>query len=213
MKLLLIEDDRETAAYLIKGLSESGYTVDHAGDGPDGLFLATSGSYEAIILDCPPSLSLLSVNAIVAADGILIPVVPEPMIAEALETLLTAIARVRARMTPRGKIVGILLSAMDPERKHTREIAERLRATHRDKIFQTEIRYSATLSDAPGAGKTIAAFAPRSASADAYRVITLEASRLASSARPRPARLRAPQAIGFMCQLSRAGSAMLQPSW
>src|SRR5437764_6540880 len=51
MKLLLIEDDRETAAYLIKGLSESGYTVDHAGDGPDGLFLATSGSYEAIILD------------------------------------------------------------------------------------------------------------------------------------------------------------------
>jgi len=51
MKLLVIEDDRETAAYLIKGLSESGYTVDHAGDGRDGLFLATSGSYDAIILD------------------------------------------------------------------------------------------------------------------------------------------------------------------
>src|SRR5260221_13923987 len=51
MKLLVIEDDRETASYLIKGLSESGYTVDHAGDGRDGLFLATSGSYDAIILD------------------------------------------------------------------------------------------------------------------------------------------------------------------
>src|SRR5436853_5898869 len=51
MKLLLIEDDRETAAYLIKGLSESGYTVDHAGEGPDGLFLATGTSYDAIILD------------------------------------------------------------------------------------------------------------------------------------------------------------------
>ena len=51
MKLLIIEDDRETAAYLAKGLSESGYTVDHAGDGRDGLFLATSSSYDAIILD------------------------------------------------------------------------------------------------------------------------------------------------------------------
>src|SRR5258708_19231444 len=51
MKLLVIEDDRETAAYLIKGLSESGYTIDHAGDGRDGLFLATSGSYDAIFLD------------------------------------------------------------------------------------------------------------------------------------------------------------------
>src|ERR1700746_2052100 len=51
MKLLVIEDDRETAAYLVKGLSESGYSIDHAADGRDGLFLATSGSYDAIILD------------------------------------------------------------------------------------------------------------------------------------------------------------------
>src|ERR1700745_1729670 len=51
MKLLVIEDDRETAAYLIKGLSESGYTIDHSGDGREGLFLATSGDYDAIVLD------------------------------------------------------------------------------------------------------------------------------------------------------------------
>src|SRR5512146_810006 len=51
MKLLIIEDDRETAAYLMKGLGESGYAVDYAGDGRDGLFLATSGSYDAIVLD------------------------------------------------------------------------------------------------------------------------------------------------------------------
>lgn len=51
MKLLIIEDDRETAIYLAKGLSESGYAVDHAGDGRDGLYLATSGNYEAIVLD------------------------------------------------------------------------------------------------------------------------------------------------------------------
>jgi two-component system OmpR family response regulator len=51
MKLLVVEDDRETAAYLTKGLGESGYTVDHSGDGRDGLFLATSGRYDAIIVD------------------------------------------------------------------------------------------------------------------------------------------------------------------
>ena len=51
MKILVVEDDRETAAYLAKGLSESGYTVDCASDGRDGLFLATSGDYDAIVLD------------------------------------------------------------------------------------------------------------------------------------------------------------------
>ena len=51
MKILVVEDDRETASYLVKGLSESGYTVDQAGDGRDGLFLATSGGYDAIVLD------------------------------------------------------------------------------------------------------------------------------------------------------------------
>jgi len=51
MKLLVVEDDKETAAYLLKGLTESGYAVDHAGDGRDGLFLATAGAYDAIILD------------------------------------------------------------------------------------------------------------------------------------------------------------------
>ena len=51
MKLLVVEDDRETAAYLVKGLGESGYAVDHAGDGREGLYLATGGGYDAIILD------------------------------------------------------------------------------------------------------------------------------------------------------------------
>ena len=51
MKLLVVEDDRETASYLVKGLSESGYTVDRAGDGREGLFLASSGGYDAMILD------------------------------------------------------------------------------------------------------------------------------------------------------------------
>ena len=67
------------------------------------------------------------------------------------------------------RVLGILLSAVDPQRKPTREIAERLRAEHRDKVFHTEIRCTAALADAPAARKTIAAFAPKSPSAEAFR--------------------------------------------
>jgi chromosome partitioning protein len=125
--------------------------------------------YDLILLDCPPSLSLLSVNAMVAADGLLIPVSPEPLAVEALDILLAAVERVRARMTSRGRIVGILLSAVDPQRTHTREIADRLRAEHRDRMFHTEIHVTAALLKAPAARKPIAAAAPKSPSADAFR--------------------------------------------
>jgi two-component system OmpR family response regulator len=70
MKLLVVEDDRETAAYLAKGLGESGYAVDQAGDGRDGLFLATGGGYDAIILDrmLPGMDGLALLGALRAAD-------------------------------------------------------------------------------------------------------------------------------------------------
>jgi chromosome partitioning protein len=125
--------------------------------------------YDLIILDCPPCLSLLNINAIVAADGLVIPVTPEPLAVESLDTVLATVERVRARMTSRGHIVGILLSAIDPQRKPMREVAERLRSEHRDKLFHTEIRHASSLLEAPAARKTIAALVPKSSSADAFR--------------------------------------------
>jgi len=125
--------------------------------------------YELMVLDCPPSLSLLNVNAIVAADAIVVPVTPEPLAAEALETLLSTIERIRSRMTLRSKAVGIVLSAVDPARKSGREVAERLRAEHRDMVFHTEIRLAPALTDAPAARKAVAILAPKSPSADAFR--------------------------------------------
>ncbi len=127
------------------------------------------GQYELIVLDCPPSLSLLGINAIVAADGLVIPVVPEPLSAEALNGLLASIERVHTRMSSKSPILGILLALVEPQRKMTTEIAERLRAEHRDRIFHTEIRWTSALAAAPAARKTIFAAAPRSVSADAFR--------------------------------------------
>jgi chromosome partitioning protein len=133
-----------------------------------------TSQYELIILDCPPGLSLLSVNAIVAADGLIVPVVPEPLAIEALDTLLGAIERVRSRMTARGRLIGILLSLVDPQQKQGREIAERLRAAHRESVFLTEIRVANALCEAPAARKTIGMASPKGPSAEAFRRLASE---------------------------------------
>ena len=125
--------------------------------------------YELIMVDCPPGLSLLNVNAMVAADGLIVPVSPEPLAAQALETLLATVERVRSRMTARGRMLGILLNAVDPQRRYGREIADRLRAQHRDQVFHTEIRLTSALAEASASHQTIAAAAAKSPSVDAFR--------------------------------------------
>ena len=118
--------------------------------------------YELIVLDCPPGLSLLGINAIVAADGVIVPVTAEPMAADALDGLLASLERVRARMQARTRLLGIVLMKIDPRRPLNRETVDRLRAEYRDQVFHTEIRWSATLAGAPGARQL-------PASTDAFR--------------------------------------------
>src|SRR5579872_2114243 len=124
--------------------------------------------YDLILLDCPPGMSLLAVNAVLAADALLVPVSAEPLASDALEMLLLAIQRVRARLRVRSRVIGSVLTCVDRSRKPVRETIERLRAADRDRVLHTEIRWSAVLNEAPRARKTIFALAPRSASADAF---------------------------------------------
>jgi chromosome partitioning protein len=109
--------------------------------------------YEMVIVDGAPGLSLLGVNAIVAADALIVPVVPEPMGVEALDPLFASIDRVRTRMQARGRRLGILLTQIDPRRTLHRECSERLRAEYRDEVFHTEIRWTAALAAAPQMGR------------------------------------------------------------
>lgn len=125
--------------------------------------------YDVIVLDCPPGMSLLAVNAVLASDALLIPVCPEPLVAESLDMLFLALQRVRARLVPRSRLIGVVLTAVDPSRKPTREAIERLRAADHDRVLNTEIRWTAAVGEAPRARKTVFAFAPRSASADQFR--------------------------------------------
>ena len=105
--------------------------------------------YEVIVIDCPPGLSLLVINAIVAADGLIVPVSPEPLAAEALGALLASIERVRQRMQVGSRVLGVLLTQVDPRRALNREAVDRIRAEYRDEMFHTEIRWSAAIAAAP----------------------------------------------------------------
>jgi len=141
--------------------------------------------YHVIVLDCPPSFSLLTVNALVAADAVIIPVVPEPLAVEGLDTLLTTIERVRARMRSQARTLGIVLSGVDSHRKLGREVAERIRAEYRDRVFHTEIRWLTALAEAPGARQTIFEHAEKSSAADAMRRLAGEVLQRLSVLPPR----------------------------
>ena len=130
--------------------------------------------YELVILDCPPNLSLVGVNAIVAADGLIVPVTPQHLAIEGLVSLLTSADKVRTRLGTRTRLLGILLTLVGPGRATAAELRERLRAEYREQVFHTEILASRALEEAPAAGRTIFQFAPRSRAADGFRRLSGE---------------------------------------
>ena len=113
-------------------------------------------------------MSLLGVNAIVAADLILVPAVPEPLAVDALGGWLASIDRVRQRMPAQGTLLALVLTQMDPERRHMQDIAERIRLEYREAVLHTEIRWMSALAKAPGGRKTASALASRSATSDPF---------------------------------------------
>lgn len=130
--------------------------------------------YEMAILDCPPNLSLVGVNAIVAADALIVPVSPQHLAIEGLDGLLASVEKVRARVGTRTRLLGILLTMVDPARTVAAELRDRVRAQYRDHVFHTEILASQALQTAPATGRTIFQSAPRSRAADAFRRLSGE---------------------------------------
>ena len=123
--------------------------------------------YDLVVLDCPPSMSLVGVNALLAADGILVPVVPQYLAIEGLVSLLAAVEQVRTRLNARARLLGILLTIFDGGRGAT-EAREQLRTQFRERLFHTEITASRALEEAPAERETIFQYAPRSRAADAF---------------------------------------------
>lgn len=130
--------------------------------------------YDAIVLDCPPSFSLVGVNALMAADAFLVPVIPQHIAIEALAGLLSTVEHARERLGIGARLLGILL-LMIGQRASTE--TRRLRVEHRDHAFHTEIPASRALAQAPATAQTIFQVAPRSPAADAFTRLAVETRR------------------------------------
>ncbi len=132
--------------------------------------------YDYIIVDCLPSLGLLTINALSAADSVLIPLQADFLAMKGLAMLLNTIMRVQEKINPSLEILGILFTMTNPRTLHSREVIDVTRRAFGDKIrvFDTTIPVSVRFKEAPAAGESILTYAPKSEGADAYRALTEE---------------------------------------
>ena len=137
--------------------------------------LATvADDYDFILIDNPPALGLLTVNAFTAADAILIPVQTEFYALEGLGQLLNTIELVRQQFNPDLDIAGILLTMYDGRTNLAKQVAEEVRNYFGDKVYETVIPRTVRLSEAPSYGQAIIDFDPRSVGAQVYTELAQE---------------------------------------
>jgi chromosome partitioning protein len=130
--------------------------------------------YDIILIDCQPSLGLLTVNALTASDGVIVPLECEYFALRGVALLKTTIDKVRERLNPKLEIDGVLGTMFDGRTLHSREVMERLVSAWGDKVFHTVIRRTVKFSDATVAGEPITSYASTSTGADAYRQLARE---------------------------------------
>ena len=130
--------------------------------------------YDVILIDSQPSLGLLTVNALTASDGVIVPLECEYFALRGVALLKQTIDKVRERLNPRLEIDGVLGTMYDGRTLHGREVMERLVQAWGDKVFHTVIRRTVKFSDATVAGEPITSYASGSTGADAYRQLAKE---------------------------------------
>ena len=132
--------------------------------------------YDFILLDCMPSLGMLTVNALAAAEQALIPVQANYLSAKGLEQLLNTINKVRRQINPKLRIEGILLTMVDSRTNDAKEISQLIRDTYggKLKVYSTDIPRSVRAAEISAEGKSIFAHDPNGKVSDAYRTLTKE---------------------------------------
>ncbi len=131
-------------------------------------------NYDFILIDCPPSLSMLTVNALAAADGVLIPMQCEYYALEGLSALVSTIQQIRQTINPELEIAGILRTMYDPRNNLARQVSEELTRHFGDKVFRTVVPRNVRLAEAPSYGQPVIAYDARSTGAKAYLALAGE---------------------------------------
>jgi chromosome partitioning protein len=135
------------------------------------------GDYTFILLDCPPALDLLTLNALVAADTLLVPMQAEYFALEGISELMATLDRVASSFNPGLTLEGVLLTMFDDRTNLSQAVRDDLQEFFNDKLFTTSIPRNVRLAEAPSHGKPIALYDPRSRGAEAYASLALELMR------------------------------------
>jgi chromosome partitioning protein len=130
--------------------------------------------YDVILIDCQPSLGLLTVNALAAAHGVIIPLACEFFALRAVALLVDTVEMVQERLNPGIKIDGILATMYDPRTLHSREVLERITERFADQVFASVINGTVKFKDASAAALPITVYAPDTDAAEAYRSVARE---------------------------------------
>jgi chromosome partitioning protein len=124
--------------------------------------------YDYILIDCPPNLGILTINALCAADGVIIPLQTEYYALEGITQLIRVIDRVQKSLNPSLVLTGVLLTMYDQRTNLSKMVVEDVRTHFKDKVFETIIPRNVKLSEAPSYGQSIAVYAPDSPGAITY---------------------------------------------
>lgn len=135
---------------------------------------SAKNTYDYILIDCPPSLNLLTVNALVAANAVLIPMQCEYYALEGLSALVNTIGKVRQTLNPGLQIAGLLRTMFDPRNNLANEVSAQLRAHFGDKLYRTIIPRNVRLAEAPSFGKPVISYDLQSKGAQAYLALAGE---------------------------------------
>jgi chromosome partitioning protein len=125
-------------------------------------------NYDLVMLDCPPALDLLTLNALAAADTLIVPMQAEYFALEGISELISTLERVRSAFNPSLNIEGILLTMYDDRTNLAQQVTETLREYFKDRLFHTVIPRNIRLAEAPSHGKPVALYDPRSRGTQAY---------------------------------------------
>jgi chromosome partitioning protein len=130
--------------------------------------------YDYVFIDCPPSLGLLTVNALAAADRLLVPLQCEYFALEGISELMNTLRRIQRSLNPALDVEGVLLTMVDDRTNLTQQVASEIRGHFKDKVFRTVIPRSIRLGEAPSFGKPILLYDIRSRGAEAYLELAKE---------------------------------------
>jgi chromosome partitioning protein len=144
--------------------------------------------YPFILLDCPPALDLLTLNALVASDGLLVPMQAEYFALEGITELMQTLDRVSQAFNPTLALEGVLLTMYDDRTNLSQQVTDNLKGFFGDKLLKSTIPRNIRLAEAPSHGKPVQQYDPRSKGAEAYTALALEVMRRNGvlSRRPRP---------------------------